>query len=441
MRGLFAQFPAPLIRALCARALSVAGGRLPRMAAVPVITAAQRRSRLGSRHLLAAAHRAAEPVQIAEALLALHATDPATVHLAVAARTRAEATPAASASLNDALYESRTLTRMLCMRRTMFVVPTPLAPVVDAAAARAVAAKERAQHIKHIRAELGHGEEWYASAAQAALDALRERGESTTAELADAVPALRERITMSPGKPYESHQRVSSRLVGVLAAEGRIRRGRPLGGWTSTQYRWYLAEPHPQLPTDEARSELVRHYLAAYGPATADDVKWWTGWTKTGTAKALAGSGAVDVLVEVGPGPPVEGHALAEDAESAGSAESAGRTPENSVSAPWVALLPALDSTPMGWRHRDWYLEPAHADALFDRFGNVGPTVWVDGQVVGGWAQRARDGELVWRLLTDPGTEARTAVEAEAARLAAYLNAAPFTPSFRTPLERELAEG
>ena len=104
---------------------------------------------------------------------------------------------------------------------------------------------------------------------------------------------------------------------------------------------------------------------------------------------------------------------------------------------PWVALLPALDPTPMGWSQRSWFLGP-HAEALFDRSGNVGPTVWCDGRIAGGWAQRT-DGEIVWRLLEDIGSEATAAVEGAAARLAAWLGPAVVTPRFRTPLERELS--
>jgi len=78
--------------------------------------------------------------------------------------------------------------------------------------------------------------------------------------------------------------------------------------------------------------------------------------------------------------------------------------------------------------------------ALFDRSGNVGPTVWWNGRVVGGWAQRP-DGEIVWRVL-DPdgvGQEALTAITAEASRLRSWVGPARITPRFRTPLERELA--
>ena len=102
-----------------------------------------------------------------------------------------------------------------------------------------------------------------------------------------------------------------------------------------------------------------------------------------------------------------------------------------------ATLLPALDPTPMGWQSRAWYLGP-HAPLLFDRTGNIGPTVWWAGRVVGGWAQRP-SGEVVYRLLEDIGADGAAAVAAEAAALEAWLGAARVTPRFRTPLERELS--
>jgi hypothetical protein len=103
---------------------------------------------------------------------------------------------------------------------------------------------------------------------------------------------------------------------------------------------------------------------------------------------------------------------------------------------PWVALLPALDPTLMGWKDRGWYLGD-HAAAMFDRSGNPGPTVWVDGRIAGGWAQRS-DGEVVVRMLEDVGGQAAEAVGGEAERLRAWLGNVRVTPRFRTALEREL---
>src|SRR5579872_6569345 len=91
----------------------------------------------------------------------------------------------------------------------------------------------------------------------------------------------------------------------------------------------------------------------------------------------------------------------------------------------------------MGWRERAWYVGE-HTAALFDRSGNVGPTVWWDGRIVGGWAQRP-DGEIAVRLLEDAGAEAAAAISAEAQRLQAWIGPdVKITPRFRTPLEREL---
>ena len=107
---------------------------------------------------------------------------------------------------------------------------------------------------------------------------------------------------------------------------------------------------------------------------------------------------------------------------------------------PWAALLPALDPTAMGWRERGWFLGD-HGTALFDRSGNIGPTVWWDGRIVGGWAHR-KDGEIAVRLLEDAGSEASAAIAAEAQRLREWIGLDPkvrVTPRFRTPLERELA--
>lgn len=389
------------------------------------IGVAERRARLALRHRLAEPVRAANAEEVAGSLVALHGTDPATVYLAVGARL---AEPGRTvAELDRALYEDRTLVRMHGMRHTVFVFPTGLAAVVHASTGLAIAAKARAGLIKDVTtgSDGRLTEEWLARVEASALAALARRGQATVNELTVDEPRLKEQFTYGAGRSYESAQTVSSRLMRVLGIEGRVVRGRPLGSWTSSQFRWAVAPPHPELPAAEAQYELLRRWLTACGPAMEGDLQWWTGWKVTDVRRALGAIGAETVSLDGG----ATGYVTAGDAGPVGG-----------PGEPWAALLPGLDPTAMGWRDRDWYLPPELRPALFDRSGNVGPTVWWDGRVVGGWAQRA-DGEVVWRVLDTEGVgrEGLAAIEVEAGRLRGWLDTARVTPRFRTPLERELA--
>ncbi|QKZ22044.1 winged helix DNA-binding domain-containing protein [Streptomyces chartreusis] len=391
---------------------------------VRYIGTAERRARLGLRHRLTGATRAQDPAGVADSLVALHGTDPATVYLAVGARL---ADPAKTvAGTERALYEDRTLVRMHGMRHTVFVFPTELTAVVHASTGLAVAARERASLVKSMAKAGAPDAAWLAEVEESTLVALARRGQATAAELAQDEPRLRERFVYAAGKSYEGVHTVSTRLLRVLGVEGKVVRGRPLGSWTSSQFRWAVAPEHPELDAAAAQAELLRRWLTVCGPATEADLKWWTGWKVTEVRRALTAIGAQTVSVDEGTGYVVQGDA----------------GPVDDPAEPWAALLPGLDPTAMGWQQRDWYLAPELRPSLFDGSGNVGPTVWWNGRVVGGWAQRG-DGEIVWRLLADLGGEERqpaeTAVAAQAERLRGWMGAARVTPRFRTPVEKELS--
>ncbi len=104
---------------------------------------------------------------------------------------------------------------------------------------------------------------------------------------------------------------------------------------------------------------------------------------------------------------------------------------------PWVALLPGLDSSTMGWKRREFYLGP-HAERLFDNVGNAGPTVWVDGRIVGGWAQR-ESGEVAFEIFEDVGRETVIAISDRAGELELLLSDVRIKPRSRRYTASELA--
>jgi hypothetical protein len=386
-------------------------------------TVAERRARLARRHHLALEARAGSVAEVAGDLVGLHSTDPATVFLSAALRLREPSL----AAVEGALYDDRTVVRMLGMRRTVFVVPLDLAPVVQESTVGPIAAAQRKLLIE-LLATTGVATDvqaWLEEVEAATLAALERRGEATAAELAKDEPRLRTQVVLARGKPYEGSQSISTRILLTLAAEGRLVRGRPLGSWISSQYRWapidrWLPAGLDSWTPETAQAELVRRYLRAYGPAPVADVKWWTGWTAGDVRRALQATDIVAVDLEG-----TAGVALLGDLEPTQPVE------------PWAALLPALDPSVMGWQARSWFLGP-HAPTLFDRSGNAGPTVWWDGRVVGGWAQRP-SGEVVVRLLEDPGAQAREAIEHAASDVERQIGDRRVTPRFRTPLEKELS--
>src|SRR5256714_12889339 len=96
-------------------------------------------------------------------------------------------------------------------------------------------------------------------------------------------------------------------VLTTLSAGARALRASNQGGWTVSRPTWartadWLGEDPPPWPEREARAELVRRWLRAFGPATVDDVKWWLGSTLTAARTALADIGAVDVDLAGRPG-------------------------------------------------------------------------------------------------------------------------------------------
>ena len=368
------------------------------------ISDAQRRARLATRHALA--RRVDTVTQAVEQMACLHATEPATVYLSAHARSGAT-----RADIDKALYADRSVVKQLAMRRTLFAFPRDLLPAAWGSASARVATQLRARLVKEVESNglATDGAAWLASTESEVLGCLREQGPSTTTELRALVPALDGRLEMSPGKKWGGSFPIAPRALGLLAAGGRILRGPNDGDWYASRPRWTLAEDWlgeaPRaLDVDSGYRALVERWLHTFGPGTEDDLVWWLGATRSAVRRALADLDAVEVLTEAG-----VGHLLPDDLDDVPEPE------------PWAALLPVLDPTTMGWKHRGFYLAPGDVPQLFDSNGNAGTTAWWGGRVVGCWAQD-EGGAVEVRLLHDIGADGRGRLEEEAARLTEWLD-------------------
>ena len=391
--------------------------------AVPRLSDEQRRRRLTTRHRLTRGRRTDDVLRIADDLVALHSSDPVTVYLSVAARM---ATPDLDA-VDRALHEDRTLLRHHAMRRTLWVLGRANARLAHHAATVDVAAVQRRKLFAQLSAGgVADPPGWLERARTAIACVLRAEGPMPAREVGKRVPEIAATEIPVERNLHPGH----TRALLVMGFDGHVLRARPTGSWINGQYRWADADDWvpgglgPELTRRAAAEGLARAYLRAFGPATRDDLRWWAGWTVAVTTAALADAGAVEVALDGGG----TGFVLADDVED---------VPEPG---PSVALLPGLDPTTMGWKARDWHLDPAVAGELFDRNGNGGPTVWVDGRIAGGWVQRP-DGEIAVRTLADVGAEARDAVDAAARDLSALLGDVRFSVRFPAPMQPALLAG
>lgn len=387
------------------------------------VSDAERRARLGRRHHLAA--MAPDLEALAGDLVGLHSSDPGTVFLS--ARARLDGFEVVD--LESALYERKSLARVLAMRRTLWVVPTGTVSAVHNSSTVKIAAAEhkRASRMIEDAGIAADGDAWQETVKAATLDAMRRHGEPISAiELRQLVPALQEQIPIYRSDGSElGKMGMSTRMLFGLAASGLVIRARPRGTWISGQYRWapvedWLGAPITSMDRSEAQTAVLRSWLRGFGPASEDDITWWTGWTRGEVRRALVALEAVEVSMQ-----DATGYLLPDDLEEVPS------------TGPWVAFLPGLDPTIMGWKQRAWYLEDL-GPILFDNTGNAGPTVWSEGRVVGGWAQDA-GGRVRYRLLRDVGAETEAAIGSEAGRLEGWLGGVRVSPRFRSAFERDLA--
>ena len=154
-----------------------------------------------------------------------------------------------------------------------------------------------------------------------------------------------------------------------------------------------------------ARTELVRRYLAAFGPSTRADIADWSGLRVGDFA------GAVDELEPLRRFRDENGRELLDLPR--------GPLPAADTSAP-VRFLPKWDNTLLAHADRRRVLPEDLRKTVIAKNGDVTQTFLVDGIVAGSWSSDKR-GRVTTAPFAPLPRSARREVEDEAARLEAWL--------------------
>jgi uncharacterized protein YcaQ len=345
-----------------------------------------------ARHRLDARAARGSAAIVAGAICGLHAQVLSSADFSLWARVRGHR----AGDLARLLWDERVLVKTWLMRGTLHLVPADDLPLYAAAIDPGRYEQAWLRYFEITTAEL----ERLIEAIGVALDGhcLDRR------ELAAAVaPRVGDRLAARLGESWGTFLKPAARRGLLCFGPSRganVTFARP-DRWIG---RWRQVEP------DEARGELVRRYLAAYGPATRDDFLRWIGVRAPGRFReawvALAESGTI---AEVAP----KRWLVAVDAKSVRGA----RRPDG------VRLLPPFDPFLLGHEDRAHLVEKELKPRVYRQAGWVSPVVLEAGRIAGVWSYErgARAVKVRIEAFGRMSPATREAVRTEAAALAGYL--------------------
>ncbi len=175
--------------------------------------------------------------------------------------------------------------------------------------------------------------------------------------------------------------------------------------WHARPERRFVAidEPEPHDPT-EARAEMIRRYLAAFGPSTRRDVIAWAMMLVPETQRALD---RLEPLVRYRD---ERGRELLDIPDTL--------LTDPDTPAP-IRFLPKWDNVLLAWADRTRVLPEEHRKTVIKMNGDVAQTFLVDGFVAGTW--RVDRGRVVPEPFGALSRSATRELDDEAGRLEAFL--------------------
>lgn len=297
------------------------------------------------------------------------------------------------------LYHERALVRLWGQRHTLHVYAAGDWPLIYAAQAERVTAWE----LEMLR------DGWDPAACEAFITRvaqwLYEHETIGRSDLRRLTPTIDERHLSGWGG-----------IFSVLARRGLACHAAPHGGEARMAHRlrWLPDLAWHPPPTDEANAELMRRYLAAFGPAYPADATCWRGRTQAEIKRWLAMLGDEVVKVTVAGKPAWWLQCCVEHIRE---------LPALADMPP--RLLGRFDPLLLGTRDRSWLVDAVGYKQVWRPAGHVEATILLAGRIAGTWRYdwRGETLHVTLRPFTSLPPAVRSQLETLAAGVAAHFAA------------------
>jgi hypothetical protein len=297
----------------------------------------------------------------------------------------------ASAQDVEAAFARRTIVRTWPMRGTLHTVPAEDARwMLELMTPRVIA--RSASRYRQLELD----EKVFAKCAQLALKALQARNQLTRPDFYKV---------LEDGGVATAESR-GLHILGHLAQQQVICFGARAGKQQTIVLFDEWVPSTPRVDREEALGLLARKYFTGHGPATAQDLAWWSGLTLTDVRKGLESIKSELEQTTVGErtywlAPRASGGPLGE-----------------------AYLLPVYDEYLVAYRDRSAALDPARKPLPGE--GTLGPAILIDGVIAGTWTRTVKKDKLVVALKTFAPLAAakRRVVMRAAERLAEFVGLA-----------------
>lgn len=199
-----------------------------------------------------------------------------------------------------------------------------------------------------------------------------------------SVPAIIDLIFVRKEKPsIELSHRIMQKLcdMGVLVRASAK-------GWKGNDFSYAVLStwaPELSLKLDNpetARTETIRKYLRAYGPASMEDIAWWTGLPLLQCQRSVAHMRREAIRF----------HVESYRDDMIGLKETIDLLRRRTPVEEEIQLLPQWDPYTLGWRCRKRVTDKEWLPYIYDSFGNAVSVIVDCGKIVGLW--QFRDNEI-----------------------------------------------